>query len=251
MRRSAAAFCEMNDRLSYWELSRSPYYSFIFVLPFFAVYEVMVLFLSRDEMVTLRNGADVLMRQFLSMFGEWGLYVLSISFIVMFLAVFLIQKKDWNITVVKSDYLLGMLAEGTAWGFVLYLAMRYVPALLMFPSGKDLARQVILAIGAGLYEEFVFRVVAITAVSQLLRLIFLWEKRWRTAVSVILSAAIFSAFHFTGPYGEMFDLTVFLYRLFAGVFLGALYAARGFGITAYAHMVYDFVVIFGLTVSGG
>ena len=70
-------------------------------------------------------------------------------------------------------------------------------------------------------------------------------------MSVILSAAIFSAFHFTGPYGEMFDLTVFLYRLFAGVFLGALYAARGFGITAYAHMVYDFVVIFGLTVSGG
>ncbi|SVB92777.1 uncharacterized protein METZ01_LOCUS245631, partial [marine metagenome] len=40
----------MNNSLSYWSLSRSPYYSFIFVLPFFAIYEVMVLFLSRDEM---------------------------------------------------------------------------------------------------------------------------------------------------------------------------------------------------------
>ncbi len=201
-------------------------------------------------MVTIRNGADVLMRQFLSMFGEWGLYVLSISFIIVFLAVFLIQKKDWNITVVKSNYLLGMLAEGTAWGFLLYLAMRYVPVILMFPSGKDLVRQVILAIGAGLYEEFVFRVVAITAVSQILRLIFLWKKRWRMSISVILCSALFSGFHFSGPYGEMFDLTVFLYRLFAGVFLGTLYALRGFGITAYAHMVYDFVVIFGLTVTG-
>ncbi|MEE2876619.1 MAG: CPBP family glutamic-type intramembrane protease [Candidatus Neomarinimicrobiota bacterium] len=241
----------MNDRLTYWELSRSPYYSFILVLPFFAIYEVMVLFLSRDEMVTLRNGADVLMRQFLSMFGEWGLYVLSISFIVMFLAVFLIQKKEWNITVVKSDYLLGMLVEGTAWGFVLYLAMRYVPVLLMFPSGKDLVRQVILAIGAGLYEEFVFRVVAIMAISQVLRLVFLWEKKWRLTVSVILCAALFSAFHFIGPYGEIFNLSIFLYRLFAGVFLGTLYVVRGFGITAHSHMVYDFVVIFGLTVSGG
>ena len=236
--------------LNYWDLSRSPYYSFIFVLPFFAIYEVMVLFLSRDEMVTLRNVADVLMRQFLSMFGEWGLYVLSISFIIVFLAVFLIQKKDWNITAVKSDYLLGMLAEGTAWGFLLYLGMRYVPVLLMFPSGKDLVRQVILAIGAGLYEEFVFRVIAITVVSQVLRLIFLWEKRWRTSISVILSAALFSAFHFFGSYGEMFDFIVFLYRFFAGVFLGTLYALRGFGITAYAHMVYDFVVILGLTVVG-
>ncbi len=236
--------------VSYWELSRSPYYSFIFSLPFFAIYEVMVLFLSRDEMLTLRNGADVLMRQFISMFGEWGLYVLSISFIVIFLTVFLIQKKDWNITVIRSDYLLGMIAEGTAWGFLLYLTMRYLPALLMFPSGKDLVRQVILAIGAGLYEEFVFRVVAITFLSQILRMIFLWEKRWRTSISVILSAALFSAFHFSGPYGEMFDLTVFLYRIYAGIFLGTLYALRGFGITAYAHMVYDFVVIFGLTVSG-
>jgi hypothetical protein len=71
------------------------------------------------------------------------------------------------------------------------------------------------------------------------------------SISVILCAALFSAFHFSGPYGEIFDLTVFLYRLFAGVFLGTLYALRGFGITAYAHMVYDFVVIFGMTVSGG
>ncbi|HIO55530.1 MAG TPA: hypothetical protein EYN31_00645, partial [Candidatus Marinimicrobia bacterium] len=72
----------MKNSLSYWSLSSSPYYSFIFVLPFFAIYEVMVLFLSRDEMVTLRNGADVLLRQFLAMFGDWGFYILSISFIV-------------------------------------------------------------------------------------------------------------------------------------------------------------------------
>ena len=53
----------MEVRISYWTLSRSPYYSFIFVLPFLAMYEVMVLFLNRDQLISLRNGADVLMRQ--------------------------------------------------------------------------------------------------------------------------------------------------------------------------------------------
>ena len=239
----------MNNSLSYWSLSRSPYYSFIFVLPFFAIYEVMVLFLSRDEMVTLRNGADVLLRQFLAMFGEWGFYILSISFIVIFLTVFLLQKKDWNTTVVKSDYLLFMLAEGIFWGFILYLLMRYVPALLMFPSGKDLIRQLVLAIGAGLYEEFVFRVVAVTVVSQLFKLVFMWKKNWRLVISVITCAALFSGFHFVGPYGDTFDVSVFLYRLFAGTLLGTLYVVRGFGIVAYTHMIYDFIVIFGLTVT--
>lgn len=238
----------MKDTVSYWSLSRSPLYSFVFVLPFFALYEVMVLFLSRDEVMTLRNGADVLLRQFLAMFGDWGVYILSISFVLAFLVVFLLQKKEWTVTAVKSDYLLCMLAEGTVWGLVLYLVMRFAPALLMFPSGKDLVRQVILAIGAGLYEEFVFRVVAITVVSQLFRLVFMWKRRWRLAMSVVTCAALFSAFHFVGAYGDALDLSVFLYRLMAGILLGALYVTRGFGITAYAHMVYDFVVIFGLTV---
>ena len=239
----------MENRISYWTLSRSPYYSFIFVLPFLAMYEVMVLFLNRDQMILLRNGADVLMRQFLSIFGEWGFYVLSISYILIFLFVFLIQKKDWNITVIKSDYLLGMLAEGTVWGFGLYFFMRYIPVFLMFPSGKELFQQITLAIGAGLYEELVFRVISITVIFHLLRLIFQWDKQFSLIISIVISATIFSSFHFVGSYGDVFTLSLFIYRSFAGIVLGVIYVVRGFGIVSYAHMIYDFIVIVAMTTS--
>tara|TARA_B100000029_G_scaffold474634_1_gene517170 strand:+ start:1676 stop:2395 length:720 start_codon:yes stop_codon:yes gene_type:complete len=239
----------MEVRISYWTLSRSPYYSFIFVLPFLAIYEVMILILNKDEIISLRNGADVLMRQFLALFGEWGFYVLSISYILVFLLVFLIQKKDWNITVIKSDYLIGMLAEGTVWGFILYIFMKYIPVFLMFPSGKELFQQMTLAIGAGLYEELVFRVISIAIIFHFLRLVFQWNKQFSLIITIIISGIIFSAFHFAGPYGDDFTLFLFIYRLLAGIILGIIYVIRGFGIVSYAHMIYNFIIIFTLTTS--
>ncbi|MFQ6673926.1 MAG: type II CAAX prenyl endopeptidase Rce1 family protein [Fidelibacterota bacterium] len=240
----------MEEQPSYWSLSRSPFYSFVFTLPLFGIYEIMILFLSRDQLMTLRNGADVLLRQVLAMFGLWGIYVLSIAFILGFILVFLWQKNRWRITSVRGDYLLRMMAEGTLWGFGLYGVLKFAPALLMFPSGKALSQQVILAVGAGLYEEFVFRVLVIHASSGLLKAIFLWRKPWRTAVAILISAALFSGFHFMGRFGDAFSLELLSYRAFAGVLLGTLYVVRGFGITAYAHTVYDFVIVFNLTTSG-
>lgn len=237
----------MDNSTSYWTLSRSPYYSFIFTLPLFAIYEIMVLFLSRDQVATLRNGADVLMKQLLALFGAWGAYALSIAFLIGFMVVFLFQKKNWSITSIRGEYLLKMMVEGTLWGFLLYVILKYVPVLLMFPSGKMLAQQIVLSIGAGLYEEFVFRVVAIALLSRIVKFVFLWKRVWCVTAAVIISACLFSGFHFVGAFGEPFNLTRFFYRVSAGAILGLLYVARGFGIAAYAHMVYDFVVVFNLT----
>lgn len=113
----------------------------------------MVLFLSRDQLMILRNGADALLRQILGMFGLWGIYVLSIAFIVGFIVVFLWQKNRWHITSVRGEYLLRMLGESILWGAVIYVILRVTPAVLMFPSGKALVQQVILAIGAGLMRS--------------------------------------------------------------------------------------------------
>lgn len=209
----------------------------------------MVLFLSRDQLMVLRNGADVLLRQALGMFGLWGIYVVSIAFIVGFIVVFLWQKNRWHITSIRGEYLLKMLGESALWGVVIYGILRLAPAVLMFPSGKVLIQQIILAIGAGLYEEFVFRVVAINLASVLLKALFLWQRSWRKLGAILVSAGVFSAFHFVGQFGDSFSPDLFTYRFLAGILLGTLYVSRGFGITAYAHTVYDFVVVFNLTTS--
>ena len=233
----------MNDRISYWTLSRSPYYSFIFVLPFFALYEVMVLFLSRDEMIILRNGADVLMRLVLGLFGIYGVYGFSASFMIGFMVAFLRQKKALKSTAIHGEYLIWMFLESIFWGFVLYILMASTTPLLIANTTGTMLQQVVLSIGAGIYEEFVFRVVLIAGFGSILGFIFQWKKIAKTASGIIFSAALFSLFHFMGDYGEDPNFPVFLMRFIAGVFLGIIYVFRGFGPAAYAHTVYDLIVL--------
>src|SRR5206468_85192 len=59
------------------------------------------------------------------------------------------------------------------------------------------------------------------------------------AVGTVLGAAIFSAFHYIGPYGDRLQIYSFVFRMIAGLFFSALYLLRGFGITAWTHALYD------------
>ncbi|MDP7557846.1 MAG: CPBP family intramembrane metalloprotease [Candidatus Marinimicrobia bacterium] len=228
---------------SYWHLSRSPFYSFVFTLPFFALYEIATLTLNEDQLFHIRNGADVLLRQFFAIFGDWGIHALNIVFIVGFVVSFLLQKSRRQMTTVRGAYLMQMLTEGLLWGGVLYVFMKVAPTLLSFPSGRSLIQQMTLAVGAGLYEEFLFRVVAIFLLVTIIGAILKWERRWCTFAAVIISALLFASFHYIGDFGETFILRTFLLRAFAGLFLGTVYVFRGFGITALAHMSYDFIVV--------
>jgi len=228
---------------SYWQLSRSPFYSFVFTLPFFALYEIATLTLNEDQLFHIRNGADVLLRQFFAIFGDFGIHALNIVFIVGFVVSFLLQKNRRQMTAVRGSYLMQMFTEGLLWGGLLYAFMKLTPTLLSFPSGRSLIQQITLAVGAGLYEEFLFRVVAIFLLIAVIGAILKWERRWCTFTAVIISAFLFSSFHYIGDFGEIFILRTFLLRTLAGLFLGTVYVFRGFGITALAHMSYDFIVV--------
>ena len=66
-----------------------------------------------------------------------------------------------------------------------------------------------------------------------------WSPLAAGSAATLLGAAIFSAFHYIGPYGDRLQLYSFLFRLIAGLFFSALYLLRGFGITAWTHALYD------------
>ena len=117
----------------------------------------------------------------------------------------------------------------------------------MNPIGRSIIQQVTLAIGAGIYEEFLFRVLLIYGLNGILGFIFQWSVNIRRWGAMIVAAGIFSAFHFIGEYGDYFSLDLFLLRFFAGLVLGIVYFVRGFGITAYAHSIYDLIVLTQLT----
>ena len=78
---------------SYFSNSKSPLYSFLFTLPLFIVYEIGVFISSIDQTMVIRNGADVLLRQFFSYFGLNGFKWLGIIFLISYLITFLIHKR--------------------------------------------------------------------------------------------------------------------------------------------------------------
>ena len=234
---------------SYWTVTNTPLYSFIFTLPLLLVYEVGLFAISSNDLPLLRNGADVLMRQILEMFGIVGTYGFGGTFLVGFIIAFIRQKKQLEASQINSEYLLTMLIESIGWALLLTVAMIRAPEYLMSTKDQRLLQQVVLAVGAGIYEEFVFRVILITGFAYILGLVFQWGEIGKNFVSIILASALFSSFHFLGPFGDETSIALFMIRLFAGIFLGALYIFRGFGIAAYTHTIYDLIVLIKFTTS--
>jgi len=232
---------------SYWLSTRSPLYSFLFTVPLFLIYEIGIFLTSSDDMFVLRNGADALMRQILATFGITGLYWVGVIFFIGFIIAFILQRKFWEETQIHSDYFLLMMVESVGWSVLIYFLMTNVYLLLMNPTGSMLVQQVTLAVGAGIYEEFLFRVLLIAGISVILGFIFQWSDKTRNWAAMVIAAGIFSSFHFIGEYGDFFSFNIFMVRFLAGIALGTLYFLRGFGITAWSHAVYDLIVLTRMT----
>ena len=234
--------------MSYFLQTRSSFYSFLFTIPLFFIYEVGILFLSKDDILVVRNGADFLMRSILESFGIFGLYGLGAIFLIGFIITYIYFFNDKSNKSIRADYLFIMIFESVCWALILYFLLSKFMLVLMNPIGKTITQQVTLAVGAGIYEEFLFRVMLISGLTGIIGFVFLWSEKVRKAAALIIAAGIFSAFHFMGDYGDFFSMELFLLRFFAGIVLGLLYIARGFGITAYAHSIYDLIVLIQITI---
>lgn len=234
--------------MSYFLQTRSSFYSFLFTIPLFFIYEVGILFLSKDDILVVRNGADFLMRSILESFGIFGLYGLGAIFLIGFIITYIYFFNDKSNKSIRADYLFIMIFESVCWALILYFLLSKFMLVLMNPIGKTITQQVTLAVGAGIYEEFLFRVMLISGLTGIIGFVFLWSEKVRKAAALIIAAGIFSAFHFVGDYGDYFSMELFLLRFFAGIVLGVLYIARGFGITAYAHSIYDLIVLIQITI---
>jgi membrane protease YdiL (CAAX protease family) len=101
--------------------------------------------------------------------------------------------------------------------------------------------QVVTFVGAGIYEEVLFRLVLFYILGWLFWLLGLTPLVSAVLVALV-SAFLFSAAHHIGPYGQPFNTYVFLFRVLAGLYFGLLYLLRGFGIAVGTHAFYDVLV---------
>lgn len=232
----------------YWLLARQPLHSLLFLVPLLVVYEAGVLKLGTGG-EAVRNGADYWMRLGLARAGADHIWTLP-AIVVGLLFVWQIGGKyRWS---VSPSALLGMLAESILFGSMLILlgqlqemAFRHhlpdalPPAAAMTQPGS--VPQAVSYIGAGIYEEVLFRLCLLPALCVLLRALMVPGKVALFG-AIVLTSGLFAAAHYIGPAAEPWRLYSFTFRAMAGGFFACLFVLRGFGITVGAHAAYDLLV---------
>ena len=116
------------------------------------------------------------------------------------------------------------------------------------PQQRSWFADIITGIGAGIYEELIFRLVLICILMMIFQDFLKFNRTSAIVASILISAALFSAHHHIDflnwqPTREPFDIAKFVFRTLAGVYFACLFAARGFGITAGTHAFYDIMAV--------
>lgn len=226
-----------------------PLDSLIFLLPFILFYEAVSLLhggaLMRAEWLV----AHALIRRFIELFGYAALWAPAVALIVILLATHAVSGERW---VVHWRDVGRMYLEAPVMAVPLLLLNWAIPLQSMFREGftlwagrgaSSMVAKTALGIGAGLYEELVFRLILITLVviigCDLLRL-----RRSGVAVAAILLSSLAFAAHHHRPIGvESFQFHQFTFRALAGGYLAVIFWYRGYGPAAGCHAAYNVALV--------
>jgi hypothetical protein len=212
------------------------------------LYELAAFGLAGSPVAGMRNGADVLLKSlFLSFGGQHGLLVFN-ALLLGAGAVLTGRDVRKSRQGLQGGVFVGMAAESALGGLVFGLVagtltallLRGAPMLMAAGIGEfDLPTQLMISLGAGIYEELLFRVLLVGSLAWAARRILGWTPLAAGIAATLLGALLFSAFHYVGPYGDALELGSFTFRAVAGVLFSAMYLLRGLGITAWTHALYD------------
>jgi hypothetical protein len=232
----------------YWRQSRAHRYSLLFALPLLILYEVMAAVLGYGETEVIRNGADVILKSaFIALLGHYGPYVFGVLLIGVALWL-VIRDMRRHGSRLEPRIFAAMLGESVVLALLFGFVVAAITSRLLSPFAAivqtpmhqlDTPTQLMVSLGAGLYEELLFRVLLVGAIAMAGTKLLRWSVKTASIVAIGVGAFVFSAFHYVGPFGDPLEAGSFVFRLIAGLFFSALFVTRGFGITAWTHALYD------------
>lgn len=238
---------------NYLRATRAPWYSFLLALPLLALYQVTVLLANFGSAHGVINGADAIIRNGLSLVGVQGW--LGTSLVLALGAGVCCYRADLKHRKgpIRWRYLGLLLLESAVYallfgGLVSFITRHLLPfgGFLQIGGGVSWGQKLASGLGAGLYEELVFRLGLTGSLLWGLRRL-KWKDGPAITVAVLLSSFVFSLFHYVGPYGEPLQLYSFTFRFVAGLVLALLFSLRGFAVAAWTHSLYD---VFLLVLTG-
>lgn len=219
-----------------------PWTDLALTLPIFVVYHLGVIFLP------VRNAADPVTSE-LRALAKHSLptyAALTLAIGAVFVAVlFTLGRRR----ALEPKRFLFMGLEGTLYAVLMRFAGSYVVGSLRLGAGgageDSVFSSVVMALGAGFYEEVAFRVGIFGVGALILRKLigpglkgFLAIAAWGAC-----EALAFSAWHYTGALGDSFDAGSFVFRAVCGLTLTAIFAFRGFAPAVWTHAIYDLWVM--------
>lgn len=275
-------------RDSYLERTSRPIYALLFLLPFIIFYEIGTIFINTDVLnqSQVRVVAFVWLQNMLEEIGfsdKSAWIAPPVAVIVILLALQVSSKKRWYF----HAYDIGpMVVECIMLAVPLLVLSLFLHSSAEIPNGgkyvrapvdiradamincsaqqgraddeqqtlpkkkwESLAADAVTGVGAGIYEELIFRLVLICFLMMLFQDFLRMNHTRAIIVSVLVSAALFSAHHHItflhGSFGQSlpFNWTEFWFRTAAGVYFAGLFAIRGFGITVGTHAFYDVIAV--------
>jgi hypothetical protein len=256
----------------YWDEARRPLTSLLFLSPLLIGYEAAVLLLADTTPAGLRNGADAWMRGWLLKMG------LQFPWILPGLVGGTLLGWHWfrrEVGAFQLSTFFGMLAESLLFALVLILSGQMLhtamgeaapSAMIARWNVSPMQLRVISSVGAGLYEEYLFRLLLVPGLIAAAAL--LTRSKFGAALfAVAVSSVIFSAAHYLpgdasalSPVAYVDALEAvwrqpalwygFLFRGLAGAAFGTLFVVRGFGVTVGSHAFYDVLVGYMASLTG-
>lgn len=193
--------------------------------------------------------ARKLLDWFFSLFGVQAIYLPGLVLVVVLLAWHVACKFSWTIS---WRPMAAMYAESVLLAIPLMLLNSWIPpaanaslASMTAASGHSapITDELLLCVGAGIYEELVFRLIIITLLSMLFVDILRIRTIAGTALTVIVSSLLFAAHHYYPVGRDPMTAASFAFRAAAGAYLAAVYVYRGFGLAVGSHVVYDAVAV--------
>ena len=114
--------------LSYWKVTKNIFHSLLFILPMLFLYEFMCWYHFYGSSMEIRNGADVLIRQFFSGFGSHSEFIYGVILFIVFLVIMYFNRNSVKEGRLKISFLLVMVAESVLWciGFIIIMTNLYI-----------------------------------------------------------------------------------------------------------------------------
>lgn len=234
---TASAGVAANTPRHYWDQTASPRFALLFVGPILIAYELGAWWLRSQAGGSPQLVAQAWVADALAWFGPQGAWVPALILIATLLALIVLERgrhggAAWMLPV--------MLLESVLLAAPLVLMNRLMLLAETTPDAWTPTGAAFLPpIGGAIYEEYFFRLLPIGVLAPFIAWAARLPSRPTQIVVLILAAAAFARAHAEPFGGEALDLGRFLLRALAGLYLGAVFLLRGFGVAVGVHAAHN------------